>query len=87
MEYEADPFKAASNIAKHGISFGEAVTALLDPNALAMEDDSADESRWVLLGLSEAGRLLTVVYAMRGDVPRMISARRATAREKKAYEI
>lgn len=79
MEYEADPAKAASNIDKHGVSFDEAVTSLLDPSALVMEDDSEGEGRWVLVGLRVAGR-------MRGNVPRLISARRATKREKKAYE-
>lgn len=79
MEYEADPAKAASNIVKHGVSFDEAVTSLLDPSALVMEDDSEGEGRWVLVGLRVAGR-------MRGNVPRLISARRATKREKKAYE-
>lgn len=86
VHYEADPAKAASNLVKHGVSFDEAVTCLLDPQALVMEDDAEDEERWVLVGRNERGRLLTVVYTMRGDVPRLISARKATAREKKDYE-
>jgi uncharacterized DUF497 family protein len=82
---EFDPAKASSNLLKHGVSFAEAATSLLDPHALAMEDASEDEPRWLLIGCSERGRLLTVSYALRGHVPRLISARKATAREKAAY--
>jgi len=49
MNIEWDPDKVASNLTKHGVSFEEAATALLDPAALAQEDPVADqESRWVL---------------------------------------
>lgn len=83
---EYDPAKSAANARKHGVSFEEAATALLDPHALAQEDDLAEgESRWVLLGLSAAGRLLTVVYTLRGDNVRLISARRATKKEERSY--
>lgn len=59
---EWDAAKAASNFRKHGVSFEEAATALLDPLALAMEDDSTvGEARWVLVGMSSSARLLTVV--------------------------
>ena len=87
MMYECDNDKAASNIANHGISFNEAATCLLDDMALVREDcDCATEQRWVLLGMSSQGRLLVVVYTMRGDMPRLISARKATAKERKSYE-
>ena len=86
MHYEADPAKAAANLDKHRVAFDEAVTCLLDPMALVMEDEAQDEARYVLVGTSERGRVLTVVYTMRGDVPRLISARKATAREKTTYE-
>lgn len=83
---EYDPVKSAANARKHDVSFEEAATALLDPHALAQEDDLAEgESRWVLLGLSVAGRLLTVVYTLRGDNVRLISARRATRKEERSY--
>lgn len=83
---EYDPKKSASNARKHGVSFEEAATALLDPHALAQEDGRAEgEPRWVLLGLSATGRLLTVVYTLRGDNVRLISARRATAKEERSY--
>lgn len=82
---EYDPHKSASNARKHGVTFEEAATAMLDPHALAQEDDSDGERRWVLLGLSGDGRLLTVVYTLRGDNVRLISARRATKREERIY--
>lgn len=87
MEIAWDPDKAASNLKKHGISFDEAATALLDPMALAQEDDhSRDEARWVLIGMSQEARLLAVVYTLRDEeTVRLISARRATRKEAKFY--
>ena len=82
-----DADKAASNLRKHGVSFEEAATALLDPMALAQEDSSAEgEVRWVLLGMSAQPRLLAVVYTLRSqDRIRLISARRATRKEARQY--
>ncbi len=87
MGIEFDPRKAKSNLAKHGISFEEAATALLDSQALAMEDESAEgEARWILIGVSAQGRLLTVVYTLRVDeTVRLISARKATRQETRHY--
>jgi uncharacterized DUF497 family protein len=87
MEIEWDPAKAAANLRKHGVSFEEASTTLLDPRGLAQEDASSeDESRWVVVGMSATARLLTVVYTLRReDRIRLISARKATRREAKFY--
>ena len=86
MDIEYDPAKAASNLKKHGVSFEEAATALLDSMALAIEDPDAEgERRWVLIGGSDRARLLTVVYALRDNRIRLISARSSTKRETKAY--
>ncbi len=87
MEIEWDSDKADSNLKKHGVSFEEAATALLDPMALAQEDAaSEDELRWVLIGMSAQLRLLTVVYTLRRqDRVRLISARRATRKEARNY--
>ena len=87
MEIEWDSDKADSNLKKHGVSFEEAATALLDPLALAQEDAAAEgEPRWVLIGMSAQLRLLTVVYTLRRqDRIRLISARRATRKEAKHY--
>ena len=82
MEFESDPNKAAISLRKHGVEFDEAVTCLLDAMALVRDDpDAVDEVRHILIGMSKAGRMLTVVYTMRGEIPRIISARKATRRE------
>ncbi len=87
MEIEWDSDKANSNFRKHGVSFEEAATALLDPMALAQEDAASEgEPRWVLIGMSAHLQLLTVVYTLRRqDRVRLISARRATRKEAKHY--
>lgn len=87
MQVEWDSDKAASNLRKHGVAFEEAVTCLLDPNALAREDErAAGEARWILIGMSTSARLLTVVYTLRGDERiRLISARKSTRREAQYY--
>ena len=87
MPLEHDPAKAAANLKKHGVSFADAEGALFDPLALTIEDIGAvGEPRFVTLGLGSAGDLLVVVYTYRDDEPRLISARRATRRERKSYE-
>ncbi len=87
MEIESDPVKAEANLRKHGVSFEEAASALLDPMALGFEDQDAEgESRWVLVGMSCRARLLTVVYTVRGEERiRLISARKATRNEANQY--
>ena len=87
MEIEWDSDKADSNLKKHGVSFEEAATALLDPMALAQEDATSEgESRWVLIGMSAQMRLLTVIYTLRRqDRVRLISARKATRKEARHY--
>lgn len=86
MDIVFDPNKAQSNLKKHGISFEEAASCLLDQMALVREDDDAEgEQRFVLLGMSNAARLLTVVYTLRGEHIRLISARKATKKEEKTY--
>lgn len=89
MEIFFDPNKANSNITKHGISFEEAQTALLDENALVREDNNHEEQRFVLLGMSSYLRLLVVVYAIwdeENEVIRLISARPANKKEERQYE-
>ena len=86
MEIEFDPRKAAANLRKHRVSFEEAATCLLDAHALVMEDDRSEgESRWILVGMSARARLLTVIYTLREDNPRLISARKATTKEANSY--
>ena len=86
MNIEYDLAKAESNFRKHGVSFNEAATAILDENALVMEDiDSKDENRWILIGLSSEAQLLTVIYTVRDEFVRIISARKSTKKEAKYY--
>ncbi len=61
MDIEFDPKKAASNLKKHGVSFDDAVSALLDPMALVRADDDAqEEQRFLIVGMSGAGQLLSI---------------------------
>jgi len=86
MEIEFDPAKERLNQKKHGVGFDEAATCLLDPMALVREDGDAEgEQRFVLLGMSNAVRLLVVVYTLRGETVRLISARKPTKREEQSY--
>jgi len=87
MSLEYDPAKAASNLRKHGVSFADAEEVLFDPLALTIEDiDSLGERRFVTIGLGSGGEVLVVVYAERNGRYRLISARRATRKERKTYE-
>jgi uncharacterized DUF497 family protein len=88
VEFEWDSEKAQSNLDKHRLSFDEAATAFGDPLSLTIPDPdhSDDEDRFVLLGQSYAGRMVVVIFTERGERIRLISARLATPREKRAYE-
>jgi uncharacterized DUF497 family protein len=90
LEFTWDPSKAAANLRKHGVGFTEAATVFADDEALLSPDPdhSGDEERFLLLGLSASLRILVVVhcYRRREDQIRIISARRATPRERTDYE-
>jgi uncharacterized protein len=90
--FEWDPAKAKSNQAKHGVSFNEACSVFLDPNALDGEDlaHSEKERRYLRLGTSANGSVLMVSYTLRSNSDgetkiRIISARQASRKERKAY--
>jgi uncharacterized DUF497 family protein len=86
MNIEFDPHKAASNLKKHGVSFDEAASCLLDPDALVQEDyDAQGEHRWTLLGMSDQARLLVVVHTVRSESIRLISSRKPTNKEVSYY--
>jgi uncharacterized DUF497 family protein len=87
MDLEWDPEKAERNGAKHGVSFQEVSTAFADPLAITMPDPdhSHDETRFLLMGLTESGRLVVVSHVERGETLR-ISARLATRHERRTYE-
>lgn len=90
--FDWDFQKADSNKEKHGVSFEEATTAFLDPDGLDGEDPehSELEARRLRLAQSSMGRVLVVAYTIRRidheEVTRIISARRASRKERKRYE-
>jgi len=87
MRFTWDPRKAASNLRKHSVTFEEAATVFDDEHAL-VQPDLTYEDRLLILGTSARARVLFVVYAEKeaDDVVRIISARKATPHERKAYE-
>ena len=89
MQFEWDPKKAKQNLTKHGVSFDEAVTAFYDPLSATFDDPdhSENEQRYITIGFSSQGRLLVVAHAERGGNIRIISARCATAHERKKHEV
>jgi uncharacterized protein len=87
-EFEWDTTKAAANRQKHGVTFDEAISVFSDRLAMLQPDPdhSEDERRYLVLGMSERRRLLVVSFAERPPRTRLISARRATPRERSKYE-
>jgi uncharacterized protein len=89
LGFEWDERKAIANAKKHGVSFEEAKSVFVDERAklIGDPDHSDDEDRFILLGLSSSLRLLLVCHCYRtdGNVIRLISARKATAKESKFY--
>ena len=82
-----DPEKAKTNLRKHKIRFSDAEPVFFDPMALTREDDDSEgEQRYVSIGLDALNRILVIVYTYRGADIRLISARRATSKERKYYE-
>lgn len=88
MEFEWDEDKAAANRQKHEVSFAEAQTVFADRLAVIFDDPqhSARETREIVIGYSETGRLLLVSFTERGENMRLISARAATSQERKNHE-
>ena len=87
--FEWDDAKNKINIKKHGVSFDEAQTVFFDDNAMEFDDPdhSLDEERYLLLGFSQSLKILVVCHCYRDSesIIRIISARKATKKEQKAY--
>ena len=88
MAFEWDASKAAANLAKHGVSFDEAITVFEDVYALTYRDleHTLVEARYLTVGMSAASRVLIVVTTDRYDHVRIISARRSISAERRDYE-
>ncbi|MBM4278535.1 MAG: BrnT family toxin [Deltaproteobacteria bacterium] len=88
LRFEWDPIKAKQNLEIHGVSFDEASTAFRDTLSLTIYDPlhSEEEDRFALIGNSHKGRLLVVIHTERRNSIRLISARKATKKEKVQYE-
>ncbi len=88
MQFEWDREKAAANLRKHRVSFDEAATVFYDPLAATFDDPdhSTQERRFLTIGYSSRGQLLVVSHTERGGALRIISARLASAKERKRHE-
>ena len=88
MQFEWDPEKAASNEAKHGVSFEEATTVFGDPLATTIldPDHSEGEERLLTTGISDRQKVLIVWHTERGERIRIVGAREATPHERRIYE-
>jgi len=87
VESTFDPKKNAANVRKHGVALSEGDGVLNDPLALTVEDrSSADEQRFVSIGMNVFGKLRVVVYTYRGEGVRLISVRKPEPKEVRAYE-
>jgi hypothetical protein len=86
VDFEWDDAKAAANEAKHGISFDDAISAFRDPQVVLVDAtrDADGETRMKVIGRIE-GKLFVVVFTERGQVRRIISARRANGKEERIY--
>jgi uncharacterized DUF497 family protein len=88
MQFEWDREKATKNLRKHRVSFEEAVTVFYDPLSATFDDPdhSIDEGRFITIGYSSHGHLLVASHTERAKTIRIISARPATAHERKRHE-
>ncbi len=88
LTFEWDEVKDLANQKKHGISFDEAKTVFGDPRSITITDEahSDEEDRYLDIGISLRGRLIVVCYTERAPNIRIISCRKATKSERKAYE-
>jgi hypothetical protein len=88
IQFEWDEAKAKNNLEKHGVSFDDGATIFNDPLIATIPDPdhSADEQRFISMGVSIQRHLLIVVHTERGERTRLISCRKATPAERKTYE-
>ncbi|NES85232.1 MAG: BrnT family toxin, partial [Moorea sp. SIO2B7] len=76
---------AESNLRKHGINFAEVTSVLKDNNAITIYDEHPIEDRYITIGMSDLGKLLVVVYTLRHNKIRLLSARKTNKGESQQY--
>jgi uncharacterized DUF497 family protein len=88
LRFEWDDGKARLNRRKRDVAFDEAATVFVNPLARIFDDEahSVEEKREIIIGHSSSNRLLLVCFTQRGNMIRMISARKATKKERSDYE-
>jgi uncharacterized DUF497 family protein len=86
LDFTWDPKKAERNLRKHGVEFVDAVIAFDDDRAITLVDEHPEEERYVTFGADAQGRVLAIAYVIRANAIRIISARKATSRERAQYE-
>ena len=88
IQFDWDPHKARMNLQKHGVSLDEASSVFDDPMFITVldEEHSVNEDRYITIGVSVYSRLLLIAHADRGEMIRIISARKATIHERRFYE-
>lgn len=85
FQFEWDQEKSHHNFQKHGILFTDASMVFDDEYAVTIEDENKDEQRFITLGSTRLGQIIVVVFTFRDEKIRIISARKATSREKAVY--
>jgi len=88
MKFEWNADKARRNQRKHRVSFSEALSVFKEVLSITYPDTdhSAEEDRFLIIGLSSSGNVLVISHTFRNDVVRIISARKATKKERSFYE-
>jgi uncharacterized DUF497 family protein len=87
IAFEWDSQKAAANLRKHGVSFELACESFFDPFVLRLDDEAIDdELRETIIGMSTNWQMLYVVYVLRDDKIRIVSARSVINTERETYE-
>ena len=86
MRIEWDQAKASANLLRHGVDLADAATAFEDDRAMTIADpDAIGEDRFVTVAIDALGRVLVTIWTPRDDSIRVISARKASAGERRRY--
>jgi uncharacterized DUF497 family protein len=86
VDFEWDCQKAATNLKKHSVNFADITEVFYDELAITIQDSASNEERFITIGIDSLARVIVVVYTWREDRIRIISARKATAKERHKYE-